>query len=300
MIYWSRFASVALAAVTLLLARGLPAQQPTATTAADAYPNTSEALSSLIGNILQAAHEGNSAKESELVRSLVFPGDSTWFTTVYGPGFGASLASAYRREAPQIEERIKGTYEANVKRGWMTPKILRYADPESVNSPIDHFLNCMDQVVPLYQTAFQGNSPSFYGPLGPGSNMKFGAGDLDGYFTYDQGGFRFIPQDVLMMLPSERPVRIKLDFNVMRSKVITLVNANAPTEAVKKRMSGKVVVQVVLDTGGKIKELKVLEGNPILSAAVVEAVKQWQFAPTRLDGDPVEVELDIPYAFEFH
>lgn len=300
MIRWSKFASVALGAAVLLIAGGLSAQQPTAAIGAEVYPNTSDGLSKLIENILQAAHEGNSAKESELIRSLVLPDDSTWFTSVYGPGFGASLATAYRREAPYIEERIKGTYEANVKRGWMKPKILHYADPEIVNSPIDHFLNCMDQIVPRYQTAFQGDSPRFYGSLNPGKSVKFGAGDLDGYFIHDQTGFRFIPTHVLMMLPSERPVRIKLDFNVMKSKIVEMVNVTPPPEAIKKRMSGIVRVQVVLDTAGKIKELKALEGNPILSAAVLDVVKQWRFAVTKLDGDPVEVELDIPYAFEFH
>jgi TonB family protein len=297
---WS--ASLVLFALGLFLARDIAAQQPsaTATNPAGAYPNTSEGLNQLIGDILQSAREKNSTKESELVRSLIFPQDSTWFISVYGPGFGASLASAYRREAPEIEEQVKSIYEENVVRGWMTPKILRYADPESVHSPIDHFLNCMDQIVPLYQTAFRGDSPSFYASIKTGPGARFGAGDLNGYFIYDRDGFRFVPSEILMKLPNERPVRIKLDYNVMRSKIMSKLIVNIPTEAFSKHMSGRVVVHLVLDTGGKIKELKVLEGNPILSAPVVEAIKQCQFAPTKLDGDPVEVELDIPYAFEFH
>jgi TonB family protein len=58
-----------------------------------------------------------------------------------------------------------------------------------------------------------------------------------------------------------------------------------------------VVVQLILDVGGNIKESKVLKGDPILSAAVMDAVKQWRFAPTALDGDPVEVDLEIPMVF---
>ena len=34
-----------------------------------------------------------------------------------------------------------------------------------------------------------------------------------------------------------------------------------------------------------------------LCGAVIDAVKKWKFAPTELDGDPVEVVLRIPYVF---
>ena len=228
----------------------------------------------------------------------MLPEDSAWFTEEYGPGFGASLASAYRRIAPDLEQQIKTIYEGNVERGWITPKILRYTDPESVNSPLDHFLNCMDQIVPLYQTAFQGDSPSFHFSMKPGERGKYSAGDLDGYFVYDRNAFRFIPMGILMKLPHERPVRIKLNSDVMASKTIVSFPVEMPPDAIKKHMSGRVLVHVVLDAGGNIKELKSLEGDPILSAAVVDSVKRWRFAPTKLDGDPVEVEFEIPYEFQ--
>jgi len=41
-----------------------------------------------------------------------------------------------------------------------------------------------------------------------------------------------------------------------------------------------------------------LQGDLVLSEAVLEAVKQWQFEPTTLDGDPVEVEVDVQMTFD--
>jgi periplasmic protein TonB len=102
-----------------------------------------------------------------------------------------------------------------------------------------------------------------------------------------------------MKLPSERPVLITLDMLVMESKLITKTPVQMPQEALKKRIGGRVVVQLILDVRGNIKELKALEGNPILSGAVLDAVKQWRFAPTKLDGDPVEVDLRVPFSFDF-
>ncbi len=111
---------------------------------------------------------------------------------------------------------------------------------------------------------------------------------------------RFIPLEILMKPPSEWPVRIQLDMKVMESKLITKVPVRIPHDAIKKHISGRVVVELVLDTGGNIKESKVVEGDPVLSAAVMDAVKQWRFAPTALDDDPVEMDLQIPFTFEMH
>ena len=267
---------------------------------AAAYPNSTDGLQNLIGDILQAARSKDSAKETELIRSLLMPVNSTWFTDEYGPGFGASLAATYRRATPELEQEIRTVYEGDAQRGWISPKILVYKDPEQVNAPIDHFLNCMNQIVPLYQTVFQGASPSVYMSLKPGEKGKPTGGDVPGYFVYDQGGFRFIPQNILMKLPNERPVRIHLGMNIMQSKVTNRVYPPYPQEALKKHIGGKVVVRLDLDRDGKIRDAKVMEGDPILSQALLDSVEQWQFEPTRLDGDPVEVEVDVEMIFEMN
>lgn len=269
-------------------------------TSSTVYPNTVEGLQKLIADILRSAKAKDSATETALMRSLLMPEDSTWFTDEYGPGFGASLAAAYRRELPSLEQEIKGIYEANVEAGRLNPKIVGYGDPESANAPIDHFLNCMNQVVPLYQTSFLGDQPMIQMTLKQGGGGKVTAGDLDGYFVYANGGFRYIPSEILMKLPNERPVRIHLGMNVMQSKIIRMVYARYPPEAYTKRIGGKVIVRVDLDRDGKIQEAKIVDGNPILSQALLEAVKQWQFEPTRLDGDLVEVEVDVEMVFESH
>ena len=122
-----------------------------------------------------------------------------WFKDEYGPGFGASLAAAYQRDTLDLELTLKTIFEGNVQRGWITPKILRYTDPETVNAPLDHFLNCMDQIVPLYATGFQGETMTLSVAVSrkPGVKSTQSAGDPDGYFIYDHGGFRFVPMDVL-------------------------------------------------------------------------------------------------------
>ncbi len=263
-----------------------------------AYANTSEGLQSLVEDILRAAKSKDNAKEAELIRGLVMPEESKWFSEEFGPGFGASLSAAYRRLQPNLEHDLQVIFENDVQRGWMKPKVLRYADAASTESPIDKFLNCMEEVVPLYQTAVNGDRTT-YGFTRDSSQMgKITVGDPHGYFVFVQGGFRFIPQEVLMMLPKERPVRIKLDMDVMNSKIINRAPIPFSTEAMRKHIGGKVVVELILDMQGNIKESKVLEGDPILSGPVLETVKKWKFEPTRLDGDPVEVDFEISFVYQ--
>ena len=296
-----------LLALSVNQARGqqIPAANPPQNVAAT-LPDSSEGLQKQIAEILNAIKEKNSAKEAELMGNLLMPEDSTWFTDEYGPGFGNSLLVSYRLVKPELAQQIRDVYEANVGYGWMSPKILRYDDPEKTNSPIDHFLNSMNKIVPLYQTAFQGDRPSVrIKPAGPGSGirampMRVAAGDLNGYYVFVQGRFRFIPADVLGRLPNERPVRIRLDMNVLKSKVISRGNERFPEEFAKKHISGNAVVHVVLDMNGKIQDAKIVSGDPLLGQTLLDNVKQWQFLPTQLDGDPVEVEFDVETFFKYN
>jgi TonB family protein len=263
-----------------------------------ATPNTSEGLQSLIEDIFRAAKSKDSTKEAEFIRGLLMPEDSKWFTNVFGPGFGANLSTAYRRSTPNLERELLTIFEGDVQRGWTKPKVFRFTYAESAEFPTDKILDCMNDVVPLYQTAVNGTRTLTISTSSADQKSRVIAGDPNGYFVFVDGGFRFIPADILRKLPKGRPVRIKLDMNVMDSKISNKVSPQVAPEAMKKHLSGKVVIELILDVTGNIKESRVLEGDPILSAPVLDAVKQWRFAPTTLDGDPVEVDLQIPYVFD--
>lgn len=278
-----------------VLAQQSPSSDKDATVS---YPNTADGLQRIIKDILQAAKVGDRARETELIHSFLVPEGNQWFVDEFGPGFGASMSRAYRKLKPSLEQDMRAIYEGNVQRGWMEPKVQRYADAAEADSPVDNYLNCMDEVVPLYGTAGNGQHTAYYYSLDRNAPIdQIIAGDPPGYFVFIQGGFRFIPQEVLMKLPKGRPVRIHLDMSIMNSKLIKNARLRYPEKAIKERRSGTVTVRLILDVGGNIKEAKVLQGDPVLSESVMEAARQWQFEPTTLDGDPVEVEIDVQMTF---
>ena len=53
----------------------------------------------------------------------------------------------------------------------------------------------------------------------------------------------------------------------------------------------------MLGTDGRIHELRVVSGHPLLITAAMEAAKQWVFAPTILNGQAVEVQAPIQVNF---
>jgi TonB family protein len=65
-----------------------------------------------------------------------------------------------------------------------------------------------------------------------------------------------------------------------------------PEVAKRLRVTGIVKLEVTVDADGKVKDVKTLSGNHMLSVAAEEAVHKWKFAPT--SGDSTE-ELDINF-----
>jgi protein TonB len=59
-----------------------------------------------------------------------------------------------------------------------------------------------------------------------------------------------------------------------------------------------VQIEATIDKEGKVTNLKVLRGDPVLAHAALEAVRQWRYKPYYLDGEPVEIETQITVNFK--
>ena len=64
------------------------------------------------------------------------------------------------------------------------------------------------------------------------------------------------------------------------------------------RVSGVVILECVIGTDGRVGKVRVLRGNPLLDNEAVEAVKQWVYSPTTLNGTPVEVIMTVTVNFK--
>ena len=62
-------------------------------------------------------------------------------------------------------------------------------------------------------------------------------------------------------------------------------------------IEGDVTLRVIIGEDGAVNEIKILGGEPVLARAATEAVAQWHYAPTLLDGWPVSVVTTVTLAF---
>jgi TonB family protein len=94
-----------------------------------------------------------------------------------------------------------------------------------------------------------------------------------------------------------KPARIRLGGNVAAAKVTHFVQPVYPPLARQTRISGTVRVHAILSKEGKVQSLDVVSGHPLLQQAALDAVGQWTYAPTLLNGAPVEVDTMINVVF---
>jgi periplasmic protein TonB len=141
---------------------------------------------------------------------------------------------------------------------------------------------------PPHQTAtgMPGDNPPGFGDvaLGPGQGPSIPGDNNDGR-----------PIEVPRPGTPQRPVNVSA--GVMAALLVDRVEPNYPTLAIAMHLSGTVELEARIGIDGTVQELEVVSGNPILARAAIEAVEQWRYQPTRLSGQPVEVETHVTVVF---
>jgi protein TonB len=95
--------------------------------------------------------------------------------------------------------------------------------------------------------------------------------------------------------PDVAPLR--MSSTILSAQLITKVVPVYPVLAVRTRVSGTVHLEGILAKDGTIRNLQVLSGHPLLVPAALDAVRQWVYRPTLLNGVPVEVIAPIDVVF---
>ena len=70
-----------------------------------------------------------------------------------------------------------------------------------------------------------------------------------------------------------------------------------PAIAQSARVQGVVIIEATIGPTGSVQDAKVLRSIPLLDAAALDAVKQWTFTPTTLNGVPVPVIMTVTVNF---
>jgi TonB family protein len=97
--------------------------------------------------------------------------------------------------------------------------------------------------------------------------------------------------------PSSGGVRIRVGGEVQQSSLLEQPRPVYPPLAKQAGVQGLVRFHVIIGKDGHISNITLISGHPLLTDAAQEAVKQWVYRPTLLNGDPVEVATVVDVQF---
>jgi TonB family protein len=91
--------------------------------------------------------------------------------------------------------------------------------------------------------------------------------------------------------------RIRIGAKLQEQNLITKVDPLYPPLALQARIQGVVRFTLVIGKDGRVANLRLVSGHPLLVPAAQDAVRQWVYKPTLLNGEPVEVvtEADVNF-----
>jgi protein TonB len=105
------------------------------------------------------------------------------------------------------------------------------------------------------------------------------------------GGLPDVPAPVV-------PVRIGGD--IREPKRISAVQPVYPELAVRARLQGTVVVEATLNERGRVVNVSLVQGSPMLTESALEAVSKWVYSPTLVNGVPTPVIMTVKVHFRLN
>lgn len=101
------------------------------------------------------------------------------------------------------------------------------------------------------------------------------------------------------MPPPPKPTqqRVRVGGNVQQAKMIRQIQPQYPQIAKTAHVQGTVMLHAIIAKDGSVQELQYVSGPALLMRSAMDAVRQWKYQPTLLNGEPVEVDTTISVVF---
>lgn len=101
------------------------------------------------------------------------------------------------------------------------------------------------------------------------------------------------------MPPPPKPTqqRVRIGGNVQAAKMIRQIQPVYPQIAKTAHVQGTVILHAIISKDGTVQELQYISGPALLMRSAMDAVRQWRYQPTLLNGEPVEVDTTISVVF---
>ncbi|MGE3273692.1 MAG: energy transducer TonB [Vicinamibacterales bacterium] len=98
--------------------------------------------------------------------------------------------------------------------------------------------------------------------------------------------------------PPARSAPVRVGGAIQPPTKIRDVSPIYPAIAQAARVQGLVILEATIAADGRVSDARVLRSVPLLDQAALDAVRQWRFTPTRLNGEPVPVVMTVTVNFQ--
>ena len=246
---------------------------------------------------LSAARQGDQPKLKEIARSLIIPDYELWFKAMFGEEQGATLGAAYGSNLDQTQKQFPKLFE------WLAQQEgeLLIEDVKTLPKRSDSW--CGQTLASL----LKGDLVLYRVSVGKADSSGLQSGRVAGYFVLVGGDYRRLDCGSLGLeqasagpLPHPFNGPLRVGGNVQAARAIKKVAPVYPEEARAARISGVVRLHVIIGKDGKIEQLEVISGHPLLQQAALDAVRQWRYQQTLLNGEPVKVDTTIDVIFSLN
>ncbi len=204
-----------------------------------------------------------------------------------------------QQQEQQKQEPQKAQQQDQPQVATRTELIASSLDPTKVPDKPSAVASKVPPVPPGGAVLSNRNSDPVGGPSGPIGPVGPGTGGV-GTGTGTGPVVKVDDDEPPPPKPTPTPVpkpRAPISQGVLNGKAISKPTPPYPPIAKAARASGTVVVQIVVDEGGKVISAKATSGHPLLLQAAQQAAYQARFTPTLLSGQPVKVSGFITYNF---
>jgi TonB family protein len=259
------------AIAALAVAFPLQARRSPTTDTQIEYANSSEGLRKLLDSLVGVARKNDRAELQRLIRNLEIPNYESWFTTTFGEDKGGGWAEAYGRWLAKGEGEFEELiFKLALMNGDFEVETFDTAKKyDTLKGPLDEYV------------------AKWKAPATPQEEEPTPIGD----FFFIDGTFRWNANSKYFPFAKVKTGRIT------PAKLIQQVNPVYPAEAREKKIEGTVKLQVLVRKDGTVTVQRVIEGDPVLSSAAIEAVQQWRFEPWQLNGQAIEMQSTVEVVF---
>ena len=276
------------------------------------YAESSDGLRQMVLDILKAKKAGDDAAFGKLLSSLVLPNHEAWMIATFGEPMGKRIALLYGERSSQLTGQLTSAFAAVLDEALTIVEIDSRDEPKvrlpgEGNAPgivlnkqrparlYEVRFHSLDRQKSkhMWHFAYVDGGFRYLGHLRPAPEDDFSGGVVGGL----PGG---VPADTNLSAPppSPPPKALPVGDNVMRAQLIKMVMPKYSPLAAQAHLTGSVLFHVILAKDGTVTQIDIVSGHPLLVQAALDAVKQWQYEPTLLNGEAVEVDTTVTVNFQ--